>query len=232
MIASLDRHLDEELLWSKELLDSQSPKSLLATIWFVLTQHFDNEAAKRGVEYITNEKIILQKRVRAAFAKTEERRSRKYLQMVGQDVQSSFYRRSCHIDSRKWNAFSLGWLSAWSLTEVWYKRQSMRTIYNINSFKKSMAGQAEMSVIEGKRLTNQWRIRGPLFCKKEEMTERRKTSRVSKSNRPPNPPPPSLTQGLDLPLQTTVRMHAKHWWRNLLTNLAPQLLMRHCCSAN
>ena len=31
---------DEELLWSKGLLGSQSPKSLIATMWFVLTQHF------------------------------------------------------------------------------------------------------------------------------------------------------------------------------------------------
>jgi len=31
---------DEELLWSKGLLGSQSPKSLIATMWFLLTQHF------------------------------------------------------------------------------------------------------------------------------------------------------------------------------------------------
>ena len=31
---------DEELLWSKGLLGSQSPKSLIATMWFVLMQHF------------------------------------------------------------------------------------------------------------------------------------------------------------------------------------------------
>ena len=31
---------DEELLWSKGLLGSQSPKSLIATMWFVLTQRF------------------------------------------------------------------------------------------------------------------------------------------------------------------------------------------------
>ena len=31
---------DEKLLWSKGLLGSHSPKSLIATMWFVLTQHF------------------------------------------------------------------------------------------------------------------------------------------------------------------------------------------------
>ena len=31
---------DEELLWSKGRLGNQSPKSLIATMWFVLTQHF------------------------------------------------------------------------------------------------------------------------------------------------------------------------------------------------
>ena len=32
--------VDEELLLSKGILDSQSPKSLIVTMWFVLTQHF------------------------------------------------------------------------------------------------------------------------------------------------------------------------------------------------
>ena len=31
---------DEEMLWSTGLLGSQSPKSLLVTMCFVLTQHF------------------------------------------------------------------------------------------------------------------------------------------------------------------------------------------------
>ena len=31
---------DEKMLWSKGLLDSQSPNSLIATMCFVLTQHF------------------------------------------------------------------------------------------------------------------------------------------------------------------------------------------------
>ena len=31
---------DEELLWTKGLLGNQSPKSLIATMWFFLTHHF------------------------------------------------------------------------------------------------------------------------------------------------------------------------------------------------
>jgi len=62
---------DEELLWSKGLLGSQSPKSLIATMWFLLTQHFGLRGCQEhhdmyvedfsfskddnGVEYITYE---------------------------------------------------------------------------------------------------------------------------------------------------------------------------------
>ena len=31
---------EEDLLWAKGLLGNQSPKSLIATMWFLLTQHF------------------------------------------------------------------------------------------------------------------------------------------------------------------------------------------------
>jgi len=78
---------DEELLWSKGLLGSQSPKSLITTMWFLLTQHFGLRGCQEhhdmyvedfsfskddnGVEYITYEEIP-QKRVRAAFTKKEE----------------------------------------------------------------------------------------------------------------------------------------------------------------
>ena len=31
---------DQELLWPKGLLGTQCPKSLIATMWFALTQHF------------------------------------------------------------------------------------------------------------------------------------------------------------------------------------------------
>ena len=62
---------DEELFWSKGLLGSQSPKSLIATMWFILTQHFGLRGCQEhhdmyvedfsfskddnGVEYITYE---------------------------------------------------------------------------------------------------------------------------------------------------------------------------------
>ena len=62
---------DEGLLWSKGLFGSQSPKSLIATMWFLLTQHFGLRGCQKhhgmyaedfsfskdnnGVEYITYE---------------------------------------------------------------------------------------------------------------------------------------------------------------------------------
>ena len=60
---------DEELLWSKGLLGNQSPKSLIATMWFFFTQHFGLRGCQEhhdmfvedfsfrkddnGVEYVT-----------------------------------------------------------------------------------------------------------------------------------------------------------------------------------
>ena len=69
---------DEELLWSKGLLGSQSTKSLIATVWFVLTQHFGLRGCQEhhdmyvedfsfskddnGVEYVTYEENLTKTR--------------------------------------------------------------------------------------------------------------------------------------------------------------------------
>ena len=97
---------DEELLWSKGLLGSQSPKSLMATIWFLLTQHFGSRGCQEHhsacmskifysvkttmASSTSRRKNNPLKRVRATFEKKEEWFGRKCLQLVGQDVQSSF----------------------------------------------------------------------------------------------------------------------------------------------
>ena len=60
---------DEELLWSKGLLGNQSPKSLIGTMWFLLTQHFGLRGCQEHhdmfveiflflVEYVTYEENI------------------------------------------------------------------------------------------------------------------------------------------------------------------------------
>ena len=96
---------DEELLWSKGLLGNQSPKSLIAMMWVFLRNILDYEAARNTTTYLwkilhsvktsmasstSRTKKIPQKLARADFARNEEWFSRKCLQLMGQDVQSSY----------------------------------------------------------------------------------------------------------------------------------------------
>ena len=96
---------DEELLWSKGLLGNQSPKSFIATMWFFFMQHFGLRGCQEhhdmfvenvsfskddnGVEYVTYEENP-QKLARANFVRNEEWFSRKCVQLMGQDVQSTY----------------------------------------------------------------------------------------------------------------------------------------------
>ena len=90
---------DRELLWSKGLLGSQSPKSLITTMRFVFTQHFGLRgcqehhnmydrvfySAKTTTASSTScSKKIPKKRVRTAFGKNEEWFRRNCLQLMGQ----------------------------------------------------------------------------------------------------------------------------------------------------
>ena len=83
---------DEELLLSKGLLGSQSPKSLIATMWFVLTQHFGlrgyQEPQDMYVEdFLYNKEENPTKTRQGGLSKKEELFSQKCLQLVDQDVQ-------------------------------------------------------------------------------------------------------------------------------------------------
>ena len=158
---------DEELLWSKGLLGSQSPKSLIATMWFVLTQHFGLRGCQEhhdmyvedfsfskddnGVEYITYEENP---------TKTRQGGLRKKRRVVQPKMFATGGPR-CPVkllktflshrpeEMKNSGPFYLAVIER-PKSQVWYKRQRMG-IHSINSFMKSMAAQAE---IEDKRLTN------------------------------------------------------------------------------
>ena len=185
MVTSLDRHLkeagyskrpraskaltteDEELLWSKGLLGSQSSKSLIATMWFVLTQHFGLRGCQEhhemyvedfsfskddnGVEYVTYEENP---------TKTRQGGLRKKRRVVQPKMFATGGPR-CPVkllktflshrpeEMKSSGPFYLAVIER-PKSQVWYKRQRMG-IHSINSFMKSLAVQGE---IEGKRLTN------------------------------------------------------------------------------
>lgn len=158
---------DEELLWSKGLLGSQSPKSLITTMWFLLTQHsglrgcqehhdmyvedFSFTKDDNGVEYITYEENP---------TKTRQGGLRKKRRVVQPKMFATGGPR-CPVkllktflshrpeEMKNSGPFYLAVIER-PKSQVWYKRQRMG-IHSINSFMKSMALQGE---IEGKRLTN------------------------------------------------------------------------------
>ena len=158
---------DEELLWSKGLLGNQSPKSLIATMWFFLTQHFGLRGCQEhhdmfvedfsfskddnGVEYVTYEENP---------TKTRQGGLRKKRRVVQPKMFATDGPR-CPVkllktflshrpdEMKRSGPFYLAVIER-PKSQVWYKRQRMG-IYSINSFMKSMAAQAE---IEGKKLTN------------------------------------------------------------------------------
>ena len=158
---------DEELLWSKGLLGNQSPKSLIGTMWFLLTQHFGLRGCQEhhdmfvedfsfnkddnGVEYVTYEENPTKTR-QGGLRKKRRVVQPKMFATGGPrcpvKLMKNFLSRRPD-DMKSSGPFYLAVIER-PKSQVWYKRQRMG-IHSINSFMKSMATQAE---IEGKKLTN------------------------------------------------------------------------------
>ncbi|CAH3154921.1 unnamed protein product, partial [Porites lobata] len=139
---------DEELLWSKGVLGSHYPQSLIQTMWFLLTQHFGLRGCQEhhdmyvedfafstddnGIEFVTYEENP---------TKTRQGGLRKKRRVVQPKMFATEMRNS--------GPFYLA-LNERPTTQVWYKRQRMG-VNSINSFMKNMASQAD---IQGKKFTN------------------------------------------------------------------------------
>ena len=92
---------DEELLWSKGVLGSHSPQSLIQTMWFLLTQHFGLRGCQEqhdmyvddfafstddnGIEFVTYEKIP-RKLAKVDFARNEASFNPRCLLTVDRDA--------------------------------------------------------------------------------------------------------------------------------------------------
>ena len=163
---------DEKLLWSKGLLGSQSAKSLIAAMWFVLTAAFRITRLPETPRHVCGRFFIQQRRqwrrvhhVRRKYHKTfnlwtcqgDLRKKRRVVQPKmyatgGPRCPVKLLKmfRPHRPEEMKTNGpFYLAVIERLK-SQVWYKRQRMG-IHSINSFMKSMAAQAE---IEDKRLTN------------------------------------------------------------------------------
>ena len=151
----------------KGLLSSQSPKSMIATMWFVLMQHFGLQGCQEhhdmyvedfsfskddnGVEYITY-KENRTKTCQGGLHKKRRVVQPKMFATGGPRCPVNLLKTflSHRPQEMKNNGpFYLAVIEH-PKSQVWYKRQTMG-IHSINSFMKSMASQAE---IEDKRLTN------------------------------------------------------------------------------
>ena len=158
---------DEELLWSKGVLGSHSPQSLIQTIWFLLTQHFGLRGCQEhhdmyvedfafstddnGIEFVTYEENPTKTRQGGL------RKKRRVVQPTmfptgGQRCPVKLFKTFLERrpeERRNSGPFYLA-LNERPKTQVWFKRQRMG-VNSINSFMKNMASQAD---IQGKKLTN------------------------------------------------------------------------------
>ena len=97
--------------------DAAFPITRLAGAHGMYVEDFSVSEGSNCFECVTHEENPTRTR-QGGLRKKDEWFSRKCLQLVDRDVQSSFGRRSCHIDSRKWKAmghFTSRWLSARSI---------------------------------------------------------------------------------------------------------------------
>ena len=160
---------DEELLWSKGVLGSHSPQSLIQTIWFLLTQHFGLRGCQEhhdmyvedfafstddnGIEFVTYEENPTKTR-EGGLRKKRRVVQPKMFATGGQrcpvKLFKTFLKRRPE-EMRNSGPFYLA-LNERAKTQVWFKRQRMG-VNSINSFMKNMASQA-IQDIQGKKLTN------------------------------------------------------------------------------
>ena len=158
---------DEELLWSKGVLGSHSPQSLIQTMWFLLTQHFGLRGCQEhhdmyvedfafstddnGIEFVTYEENPTKTR-QGGLRKKRRVVQPKMFATGGQRCPVKLFKTFLERrpeEMRNSGPFYLA-LNERPKTQVWYKRQRMG-VNSINSFMKNMASQAD---IQGKKLTN------------------------------------------------------------------------------
>ncbi|CAH3149708.1 unnamed protein product, partial [Porites lobata] len=170
MLASLDRHLrekDASVSIAKDIEFSNSRKSLIQTMWFLLTQHFGLRGCQEhhdmyvedfafstddnGIEFVTYEENPT-KTCQGGLRKKRRVVQPKMFATGGQRCPVKLFKTFLERrpeEMRNSGPFYLA-LNERPKTQVWYKRQRMG-VNSINSFMKNMASQAD---IQGKKLTN------------------------------------------------------------------------------
>ena len=153
---------DEELLWSKGVLGSHSPQSLIQTMWFLLIQHLSLRGCQKHHDMYVEDFVFSTDNNDTEFMTYEENptKTRKKRRVVQPKMFATGGQR-CPVklfktfleqrpeEMRDSGPFYLA-LNERPKTQVWYKRQRMG-VNSINSFMKNMASQAD---IQGKKLTN------------------------------------------------------------------------------
>ena len=160
---------DEENLWKNRVLGEQNPKSLLYTLWYLLTLHFGLRGCQehhemfvedftfnkddQGTEYVTFEENPTKTR-QGGLRKKRRAIQPKMFATGGPRCPVQFFKTYlAHRPEEMRNSgpFYLAIIDK-PKSEVWYKKQRMG-VNKIDSFMKNMALEAELDV-EGRKLTN------------------------------------------------------------------------------